>query len=82
MKMHRFLTSALDKGEWSASRPGRFITGERAPSTHCIGGWVGPRACLDAGEKSLAPAGNRMPAVQPVASAIQIELSWLLSYIQ
>jgi hypothetical protein len=26
-----FLTSALVGGEWSASRPGRFTSGERAP---------------------------------------------------
>jgi hypothetical protein len=32
-----FLTSALDGGEWSASRPGRFISGEIAPGTHWIG---------------------------------------------
>jgi hypothetical protein len=38
------LTSALDGGEWSASRPGRFTPSERAPRTHWIGGWVGPRA--------------------------------------
>jgi hypothetical protein len=25
-----FLTSTLDVGEWSASRPGRFIPGDRA----------------------------------------------------
>jgi hypothetical protein len=41
------LISALDGGEWSASRPGRFTPRERAPDTHCIGGWVGPRAVLD-----------------------------------
>jgi hypothetical protein len=35
-------TLALDGGEWSVSRPG-----EMTPSTHCIGGWVGPRASLD-----------------------------------
>jgi hypothetical protein len=34
------LTSALDGGEWSASRPSRFISKERAPGTHWIGGWV------------------------------------------
>jgi hypothetical protein len=38
-----FLTSALDGSEWWASRPNRFTPGERAPGTHCIGGWVGPR---------------------------------------
>jgi len=41
------LTSALDGGEWSASLPGRFAPRERAPHTHLIGGWVGPRAILD-----------------------------------
>jgi hypothetical protein len=41
------LTSALDGGEWLASRPGRFNSTEGSPSTHCIGGWVGPRAGLD-----------------------------------
>jgi hypothetical protein len=51
--IHIFLTSALIAGEWSASRPGRFTPGERAPSTHCIGGWRGggPRAGLDDLEK-------------------------------
>jgi hypothetical protein len=42
------MTSALDEGEWLASRPSRFTTRERAPSTHWIGGWVGPRAVLEA----------------------------------
>jgi len=38
------LTSTLDGGEWSASRPRHFTPRERAPGTHWIGGWVGPRA--------------------------------------
>jgi hypothetical protein len=33
-----FLTSALDGGERSASRPYRFIPGERTPGTYWIGG--------------------------------------------
>jgi hypothetical protein len=36
-------TMALDGGEWSASRPGRFIPGEGAPGTHWVGDWVGSR---------------------------------------
>jgi hypothetical protein len=36
------LTSALDRGEWSASRPSRFTREERDPR-----GWVGRRAVLD-----------------------------------
>jgi len=31
------LTSTLDGGEWSASRPGRFNLRERAPGIHWIG---------------------------------------------
>jgi hypothetical protein len=45
--IHIFLSLALAGGEWSASRPGRFIPGESAPSIHWIGGWLNPRASLD-----------------------------------
>jgi hypothetical protein len=40
---YSFMTSALDAGEWSASRP----RDRTPPRTHCTGGWVGPRAGLD-----------------------------------
>jgi hypothetical protein len=46
-----FLTSALDGGEWSASRPGRYTPRERGPGTYRVGGWVGLRAGLDAVKK-------------------------------
>jgi hypothetical protein len=43
-----FLIPALDVGEQSTSRPGRFIPAERIPGTHWIGGYVdrtaGPEA--------------------------------------
>jgi len=39
----------------SASRPGRFTPKERAPGTHWIGGWVSPRAVLDAVVKRKIP---------------------------
>jgi hypothetical protein len=45
---HIFLTSPLVGGVWSVSRPCRFTTGERTPDTYWIGGWLGPRAGLDA----------------------------------
>jgi hypothetical protein len=48
---HIFCISALAGGECSASRPGRFIPGERGPGTHSLGGWVGHRAGLDNVEK-------------------------------
>jgi hypothetical protein len=48
---HVFLTSTLVEGECLASRPDRFTSGERVPSTHYIGGWMGPRGDLDDVEK-------------------------------
>jgi hypothetical protein len=65
----RFSTTAIDGGEWSASGPCRFTPKRRAPGPHCIGGWVCPRAGLDAVEqrKMSCLAGNRTPAVQLVA---------------
>jgi hypothetical protein len=45
--IHVFLTSALVGGGLSASRPGRFTPGEKAPSAHYIGVWVSPRTGLD-----------------------------------
>jgi hypothetical protein len=42
------LTLALDGGEWSASRSGRFTPRIRTSGTHWIGGWVGLIAGLDA----------------------------------
>jgi hypothetical protein len=50
------LNSALDGGEWSDSRPGRFTPRERAPGTQLIGGWVDPRAGLDAVMKRKIPS--------------------------
>jgi hypothetical protein len=38
------------------------------PGTHCIGGWVGPRADLDRCGKSRPPSGLDPQTVQPVAS--------------
>ena len=61
------MTTALEGGEGSASRPGRSLPRER-PGTHCIGGWVGPRAGLDRCGKSRPPPGLDPRTVQPVAS--------------
>jgi hypothetical protein len=66
------LTSALDGGECLASRPGCFTPRERAPGTHWIGGWVSPRAVLDAVVRRKIPNPRResnpiTPVVQPVA---------------
>jgi hypothetical protein len=69
---YSFAISALDGGEWSASRPGRaFTPGERTSGTHCTGGWVGPRAGLDTEARGkpfgLCRESNLdRPVVQPV----------------
>jgi hypothetical protein len=67
-----YLASALDGGEWSASRHGRFTPREIDPSTPWIRGWVGTRAVLDAVVKRKIPSPRResnprTPIVQPVA---------------
>jgi hypothetical protein len=46
-----FLALTLVGGEWSASQPGGFASGERAPSYRWVGDWVDPRADLDDLEK-------------------------------
>jgi hypothetical protein len=66
------LISALDGGEWSDSCIGRFTPRERAPGIHWIGGWVGPRAVLDAVVMRKIPiprqeSNPRTPIVQIVA---------------
>jgi hypothetical protein len=66
VQIHIFLTSELAGGERSASRPGRFTPGERAPCTHRIGCWVDPRAGLDDVEKILDPTGTRTPTPRPI----------------
>jgi hypothetical protein len=55
--MHSLTT--LDRDEWSASRPGRFTPREGTPVTNWIGGWVGPRAGLDAVVKRKIPNSCR-----------------------
>jgi hypothetical protein len=68
------LTSALYGGEWLASRPGRFTPRERAPGTHWIGGWVGPRAVGE--EKRSRPFPELEPsAIQPSVQHYTTELS-------
>jgi hypothetical protein len=46
-----FLTSALDGGDWPASRHDCFTSREVVSGTHWIGGWLGLRVDLDAVEK-------------------------------
>jgi hypothetical protein len=68
-----FLTAAVDEEEWSASYTARFTAGKRDPVTHLIGGWVGPRANLDAVGKreSPCPCRESKPS-RPARSSVTI----------
>jgi hypothetical protein len=59
-----FLTSALDGGEWSASRPGRALAPGKGPTgTHCTGRWEGLREGSDteATGRIISP----LPGIEP-----------------
>jgi hypothetical protein len=69
------LTSALDGGDWSATRPGRFTPGETAPGTHYTGVWLGPRAGLYVMEKI------KISAIKPRSCSLSLyRLSYLGSH--
>jgi hypothetical protein len=68
-----FLTSALDRDEWSHSRP----PVETALGTHCIGGWVGTTNSLDAVEYRKisflcleSNSGRPAPSLVPIPTAL------------
>jgi hypothetical protein len=68
VKLHEFLTLALDGGEWSASRPGRFTPREGTFVTHWLRGYMGLSGGLDVAKKKIpALTGKRTPIFQPVA---------------
>jgi hypothetical protein len=74
-----FLTSALVRGEWLASRSVRFTPGEISPRCNRIGGWVDHRTDLDEVENRkflTLPGLEILPSVaQPLASCY---CSWFI----
>ena len=53
---------------WVVNATSRSLNLRERPCTHCIGGWVGPRAGLDGCGKSRPQPGFDPRTVQPVAS--------------
>jgi hypothetical protein len=53
---------------WVVNATPRPLYPLERPGTHCIGGWVAPRAGLDGCAKSSLSPGFDPWAVQPVAS--------------
>jgi len=56
--LHSFITSVIDGGFWSTSRPGRSIS-RKVPGTDRTIGWFVPRAGVETLEKSSAPCRVR-----------------------
>jgi hypothetical protein len=70
-----FLDLGTNCSEWSASRPGRFTPGERAPDTH----WVDPRSGLDNVEKKkflTLPELEFRPLGRPAPRQSLYRLRW------
>jgi hypothetical protein len=65
---YSYLTSALDGGEWSSSRPGRALPPGKGPPVPILqeAEWA-PEPVWTQGleEKSSAPVGDRTPIVHP-----------------
>jgi len=53
---------------WVVNATSRLLYPRERPGTHCIGDWVGPRACMDVCGKSRLPPGFDPLTIQPVAS--------------
>ena len=60
------LTSSLDG--WVVNATLRPLYPPERPGTHCIGGWVGPRAGLNGCGKSRPPLGFDPRTVRSLAS--------------
>jgi hypothetical protein len=72
--------SAVVGGEWSASRPCHFTPGEKVPSTHWIGDWVGLRAGLGDMENRKCLNLPRIELRTLGCLAAHIQLLYLLHY--
>jgi hypothetical protein len=79
---YSFLTSALDGGEWSASRPGRALPPGKDPPVPIEqeDGWAPePVWTQRLEEKSSASVGDRTPVVQ---SVVNHHTDWATSAVE
>ena len=84
VKLHSFLTSVIDGGEWQSSRAGRFTSGKE-PRYPLKRGWVGIKPFWTVLEetKSLALAGFRTPDLSaPNLVTILTELTRLQNEVE
>jgi hypothetical protein len=75
---YSFSTSALDGVSGQLHAPAALFPGKRTPGTHCTGGWVGLRACLDteARAKILCPCRGSNPDRRIVQSVVRHYADW------
>jgi hypothetical protein len=79
MKTYRKVDVYIHVYLTSASRPGRFTPIERATSTHCIGGYLGPRTGMDDVERRKIlplPGLEFRPLGRPARSQSLYRLSY------
>jgi hypothetical protein len=79
----KFSSTALDLGagwcDWWSSHSACLTAGVRTPSSHWIGGWVGPRARLDAVKKKISHPSQELYSSCPVHSHfLYWWVAWLL----
>jgi hypothetical protein len=55
---------------WGSGHAPAFYPGERAPDTHWIGGWVGPKARVDAVARINIPNPSQDSNPGPLASSL------------
>jgi hypothetical protein len=66
--------------EWVVNAAPRPLYPRERLGTHCIGGWVGPRADVE-GAENVATAGIRSPD-RPARSQLQYRLSYRAHTVQ
>jgi hypothetical protein len=64
VQLYSFLTSALERGGWSAQRPGRFTPGKDPVPIVQDAGWASGPVWTCA--KNLAPHRDTIPGRRPV----------------
>jgi hypothetical protein len=82
---YSFSTSALDGGEWSASRPGRALHPGNEPPVPIVqeAGWTPePVWTQRLEEKSSASVGDRTPVVQSVATPDHLRTECLGEHLE
>jgi hypothetical protein len=76
----KYRSTMLDLGtnedEWSAVRPGRFTSEQKALGIHCIWSWFVPRACLEDVKRKISGPWQESKLGRPARSPPLCQLSY------